>query len=136
MNVQHSLIRELMLYELQLSHNAAEASKNISCSVDHCIVNKWFKKFRLCCKNVDDQARSGRLKRVDAEAMFQAVEANPVSSIRRVSGEPDIEVNDHYGCVKRVSGEPDIKVNDHYGCVKSIRNRRILSHVTKILQNF
>ena len=39
------------------------------------------------CKNVDDQARSGRPKIVDSEAVLQAIEA---SSTRRVSGEIDI----------------------------------------------
>ena len=39
-NVQCSLIRELMLYEFKLSHNAMEANKNIGCAkgegkVDH-----------------------------------------------------------------------------------------------------
>ena len=30
-NVQRSLIRELWLYEFELGHNAAEATKNIYC---------------------------------------------------------------------------------------------------------
>ena len=29
MNMQHSLIRELVLYEFEMGHNAAETSKNI-----------------------------------------------------------------------------------------------------------
>ena len=32
MNVQHSLIQELMFYELELNHNITEATKNICCA--------------------------------------------------------------------------------------------------------
>ena len=92
MNVQRNLIRELILYEFELGHKAAEATKNIRCAkgedaVDHSTVTRWFKKFRSGCKNLDDQARSGRPKTVDSEAVFQAIEANPKSSTRKVSGE-------------------------------------------------
>ena len=90
MNVQHSLIQELLLYEFKLGHNTAEATKNIYCMngegiVDHSTVTRWLKKFYLCSKNIDDQARSGRLKTVHSEAMFQAIEANSMSNIRRIS---------------------------------------------------
>ena len=48
---------------------------------DHNMVSRWFKKFCLCCKNRDDQSRSGRSKTMDSEAVFQAIEVNLVSSI-------------------------------------------------------
>ena len=35
--------------------------------VDHSIVTRWFKKFHLNCKNLDDQAKLGRSKTVDYE---------------------------------------------------------------------
>ena len=51
MNVQHSLIWELMLSEFALSHNATEATKNISAksegAVDNSTVTRCFKKFPL-----------------------------------------------------------------------------------------
>ena len=52
MNVQCSLIRELMIYEIELGHNVTKATKNICCmkdegAVDHSTVNRWFKKFCL-----------------------------------------------------------------------------------------
>ncbi|XP_029643946.1 histone-lysine N-methyltransferase SETMAR-like [Octopus sinensis] len=91
MSVQSSLIRELMLDKFELSHNAAEESKNICCAkgevaVDFHIVTRWFKKFRWGCKNLDDQARSGMRKTVDSEVVLQAIEANPACGTRSVSG--------------------------------------------------
>ena len=95
MNVQHSLIRKLMLYEFEPGHNATEATKNICFAkgegaVDHNTVTRWFKKFRSGCKNLDDQARSGMPKNMSSKAVLQAIEANWASSTRRVSGKMGI----------------------------------------------
>ena len=65
-----------MLYEFEMDHNAAEATKNICCgkgegAVDHNAVTRWFKK--LCL----DQVRSGKPKTVDSKAVFQVIETNP-----------------------------------------------------------
>ena len=62
-----------------------EATKNICCAkgesaVNHSRVIRWFKKFCLGCKSLEEHATSGRLKNMDAEALCQAVEANMVSS--------------------------------------------------------
>ena len=64
MNVQHSLIWKLMLYEFKLGHNAMEISKkHLLCeSWRHSTVTRWFKEFCSGCKNLDDQARSSRLE--------------------------------------------------------------------------
>ena len=76
MNVQCSLIQELMVYEFELGHNSAEATKNISCAksegiVDHSTETRWLNKFCFICKNLNDvQARSGRPKTVDSEAIL------------------------------------------------------------------
>ena len=52
MNMQYSLIWELVFYEFELGHNATEAAQNISMrsegEVDHHTVTGWFKKFHLC----------------------------------------------------------------------------------------
>ena len=52
MNLQHSLIWELMLYQFELYHNNEEATQNVSFAkaegiVDHSTVTRSFKKFRL-----------------------------------------------------------------------------------------
>ena len=39
MNIQHSLIRELRLSEIELANNAVEGIKNISCMKDEAAVN-------------------------------------------------------------------------------------------------
>ena len=46
-----------------------EATKNIcylwgKSAVDHRTINRWFNKFCLGCKNLDDQARSDKPKTV------------------------------------------------------------------------
>ena len=75
---------------LPSSNMAVEATKNICCAkgedtVDYRTVIKWVKKFHSCCKNLENQTRSSRPKTVDSEPVLQAIEANPASSIRRIS---------------------------------------------------
>ena len=73
--MQHNLIREIMLYDFELSHNSTEATENIFCTkgaggaFDHGTVIRCFNKFCSGCKNLDDQARSDRPKMVDSEAL-------------------------------------------------------------------
>ena len=81
MNVQCSLIQELILYKFEVGHNATEETKNISCgkievAVDHSTITRWFKKFCWDHKKLNNQARSGRSKTVDSEDMLQTIEAN------------------------------------------------------------
>ena len=73
-----------MHYEFELGHNVEEETKNICCmkdkdTVDHSAVTRWLKNC-LCCKKLDNQAKSGRPKTVDSEAILQAIEANPMSN--------------------------------------------------------
>ena len=56
-------------------------------------VARWLKKFSSGTKNLGDRAMSGWLKTVDSEAVFKTIEANPVSSTGRVSGEFGILLN-------------------------------------------
>ena len=92
MKVLSCLIQDFMLYEFRLDYKTAEATKNICCvksdgTVDHSMVTRLFKNFLLGCKNFDNQARSGRPKSVDCEAILQAIETNLVnSSTQRISG--------------------------------------------------
>ena len=77
MNVQYSVIWELILYKFKLGY---KATKIICCAkdestVDHNTVTRGLKK--LCCKSLDSQDKSGRLKAMNSEAMGQAIEANP-----------------------------------------------------------
>ena len=79
-----------MVYEFKLDHNILEASKSICCvqgesTVDHSTVTRWFKKFRSDCKNLNDQARSGEPKRMDFQAVLQAIESNPASNLSCLS---------------------------------------------------
>ena len=62
MNVQCSLIWELILYEFELDHNAVEAAKNICCAKSEGTdnvntVTTCFEEFCLGYKNFDSQVR-------------------------------------------------------------------------------
>ena len=111
MNIQLSLVRELMLYEFRLGHNDVEATKNICCvksegMVHYNRVTRWFKKFCLGCKNLNDQARSERPKTMESEVVLQAIKPNLVISIQRVSSKLNISqssmVNHKYHLMMRL----------------------------------
>ena len=81
MNVQGSLIQDIMLYKFKLEYNAKEATKNITCTkgegaVDHSTETRRFKKFSSGCRNLNDKARSGRL-------WISSPSSKPLRQIRR-----------------------------------------------------
>ena len=70
-----------MPYKFELGHDITEATKNTSCEdegiVYHNTVTRGFKKFCLGCKNLNNQAMSGRIRTVNTEAIaLQAIEVN------------------------------------------------------------
>ena len=83
-----------MLYNFKLSHDTTEATKNICWTkgkdtVDHGTVTRWMKKFCSGCKNLDNQASSGKPKIMDCEVALQAIEVNPMSNTLKVSDKLD-----------------------------------------------
>ena len=52
-------------------------------AVDHSKVTRWFKKFCLGCKTLDNSARSDRPKTRVSETVLQAIEVNYAASIER-----------------------------------------------------
>ena len=106
--------------------NIAEAIKSLCCAkgdgaVDHTTLTRGSKKFRLGYKNLTNQAKSGKLKTIYSKAVLLAVETNPVSNTRGVSGELGIS---QFSVVHYLH---DLR--------KIIRSFRIVSHITKIWQN-
>ena len=92
MDMECSLIWELMLHKFELGHKAAEATKNICCvksegAIDHSIVTRGFKKFHSGCKNLENQAELGRPKTMDSKSVLEAIEKTLVNSTLRLSGE-------------------------------------------------
>lgn len=92
MDKQNRLIRELLLYEYQLGHNAAEAARNIcqakgEHAVSHVTAKRWFKKFKTGIGDLDDHPHTGRPTTVDPELLKQAVEARPSTSSRGLAGQ-------------------------------------------------
>ena len=127
MNIQHSLIQGLMLYEFKVGHNIITATKKICFVkskglVEHRTVTRWFKKFHSGCKNLNNQAMSGRYKIMESKTVLQALEANPVSSIWRISGEFGISQSS--------------VVHKILNLGKSILSFQIEHHIAKISQNF
>ena len=110
-NVQWSQIRALMLYELKMGHDTAEATKDICGVKGEDAVTRWL-------KNFNDQSRSGRSKTVESKAVLQPIEANLASSTRRVSGELG-------------TSQPSAVHQLHNLC-ESIQNCGIVPHSTKI----
>ena len=85
-----------MLYDLELSQNAAEDTKNICCAkdgvaVDHSTVTWWLKNFCMGCRKLDPQAK-GQVG-LEVETTLKAIEANQVSRNRRISGELGISLS-------------------------------------------
>ena len=79
MNLQCSLIWELMIYGFELVHKTVEVSKNVCFAkdepaVDRNQVSRWLKIFCLRCKNPDDQTRSGRKKSVHSKDVLHAID--------------------------------------------------------------
>ena len=48
--------------------------------VNHCTITRWLGKFRLHCKNLNNQTRSGGPKIVHSKAVLQDIKINLVSS--------------------------------------------------------
>ena len=102
-------------FEFKLSHNTMEAIKNICCSKgDGTVDHRWFKKFYLGYKNLNDQARSSWPKIMDFKALVQTIETHLVNSTWRVSGKLGIS---HYSVNRYL----------HDLC-KSICNCQIMPH--------
>ena len=59
-------------------------------TVDHKPINRSINKFHLDYISMGNQAMSGRAKTVDYETVLQAILANPMSNIGRVSGKASI----------------------------------------------
>ena len=86
-------------------------------NINHSTVTREFKKFCSSSKNLDNLARSARVKSMNFEAVLQAIEANLVNS-------PEF--------IKQVQ-HPTIHL---YNLCKSIHSCHIGLHINKILQNF
>ena len=68
MNMQCSLIRELMLYKFVLGLNTAKAIKKICCVEGEGIVTRLFKKISL---GLQESCQSERPKTMDSKTVFQ-----------------------------------------------------------------
>ena len=109
-----------MLYEFELVHNAAEATKNICYTKDEDVVdhsNHIIQEF-VHYRNTDNQASSWRPEIEDSLAVFQTIYKNRASNTRRLPGELGITWSS-VKCYLNKLG-------------RSIRKYRFISHPTKI----
>ena len=111
------------------------------------LITRCFKKFHSGSKNLDIQVGSGWPKSVNSEVVTQPIEANPVSSTLRVSGELGISQSsmvDHsqeLGIWKfglSLSRRRDLTALCNLSALQARQKSsgRTVPHVTKILQIF
>jgi len=90
MEAEKCEIRVILRFMWKKKLSAAAAAREI-CQVEGQgtvsprTARKWFKRFNEGRTSIEDDARSGRPKAVDSDALRQAVEANPGTSTRRLS---------------------------------------------------
>ena len=90
--MQNFEIRVLLKFFWKKGLSARAAARKI-CSVEgegsvsNPTASAWFKKFNTGDTSIEDQPRSGRPPTLDSEVLRQSVEANPATSVRRLSGE-------------------------------------------------
>ena len=123
-NVQFSLIWEIMLSKFELIHNVTEVSKNISQKVkgrlvDHSTVTRWIKKFCLGFKNLENQARSGRPKNLDSKFLWK-----PWRQTLRLSGKFGIQCS-------LLASQPQYKYLERPNCASHYQNiATLLTHLS------
>ena len=74
MNVQRSPIWQIFFTSSNWANNTVKVTNNIfwvkdEGAVNHCTINRWFKKFRSGCIKLDDQAWSGKTKNMNSKAV-------------------------------------------------------------------
>ena len=111
----------------KFDHDTVEATKTICCgkgeeSFDHSQLTRWFNKFCLDCKNLDNQARLDRPRTKDSETVLQAIVADSASNTWRVSGELSIS---EFSLVHHL-----------HELGKSIQSCPIVLQAMKMMQNF
>jgi transposase len=85
MATQKEIIRNLLLYEYQLGHDARTAAANVNRAkgdntVHQSTAFRWFAKFRNDNTDLNDQPRSGRPQEIDRDAVIEAIEEDPTMS--------------------------------------------------------
>jgi transposase len=76
MEPTRDIIRNLLLYEFQLGHDAQSAMRNINRAKGRQVVSRttafdWFAKFRADNTNLNDQPRTGRSREVEFDRFFR-----------------------------------------------------------------
>ena len=79
MATQKNIVRNLLLYEYQLKHDAETALANINRAKGQQVMSRatafrWFSKFRDENTDLNDQPRSGRPREIDHDAVIEAIE--------------------------------------------------------------
>jgi histone-lysine N-methyltransferase SETMAR len=92
MEPSREIIRNLLLYEFQLGHDAQTATANVNRAkgagtVHQATTYRWFAKFREDNTNLDDQPRSGRPREIDREAVIEAIDEDPTLTVRDLAND-------------------------------------------------
>lgn len=80
-------MRHCILYEYQLGHSAAEATRNICNAIGQGTVStttvyRWFERFDKNDNSLEDEARSGRPIELDIDKLNELVQSDPRQSSR------------------------------------------------------
>lgn len=96
-------IRHAILYEFDLGHTAAQASRNLhlvfgedALSERRC--QEWFQRFSSGDRSVEDKPRSGAPSRVDSDQLLSLIKADPRQSTRELAK----TLGCHYSTVDRL----------------------------------
>ena len=91
-------IRQCLLHEYKLGHNASEAARNICRGLGKGTVSRptawrWFERFRNKDYSLEDDQRSGRPTEIDLSELKQIIESDPSLS--------QLDVADKVGCTQQ-----------------------------------
>ena len=83
-------IRHCLLYEFQLGHNAAMATRKIcqaigENAVSNATASRWFDRFRNKDYSLQDEDRSGRPVEINMDELKQLIESDPTLSTSNVA---------------------------------------------------
>ncbi|KAK6740388.1 hypothetical protein RB195_008695 [Necator americanus] len=88
--MSHCNFRQIYFYEFKLGRAAAQTAQNIKevwgqGSINECIVQRWFQKFRAGNTSPEDEPHGSRPPILDNDLLRATVEADPCKTTRDIA---------------------------------------------------